>query len=180
MRVKCFCLAIVLFTLLAARPQQEPQQQEQQPQQGEQREPQPQPRKPTLGPPPAPSLYGPRTSNITDVRRLVRLRKVYVERIDNGLSEIIMEGLAKSGRFRVVASRAEADGVMRGTCVGLRRMKVVHSEVYLSDVSGASVWQDNVRRPYNPPALETAVAETATLILTHLREDALEAERGSR
>jgi hypothetical protein len=178
MRVKCFCLGIVLLPVLAARPQQEPQQQEQQPRQGEQQE--PQPRKPTLGPSPAPSLYGPRTSNVMDVRRLVRLRKVYVERIDNGLSEIIMEGLAKSGRFRVVASRAEADGVMRGTCMGLRRMKVVHSEVYLSDVSGASVWQDSVRRLYNPPALETAVADTATLILTHLREDALQAERGSR
>jgi hypothetical protein len=97
--------------------------------------------------------------------------------MDNALSERIMEGLAKSGRFRVVASRNEADAVMRGTSISLRRMKVVHSEVYLNDVTGASIWQDNVRRPYNPPALEAAVGETATLILTHLREDAVGAER---
>ena len=180
MRLRYLCLAIALLPGLAARPQQESQQQEQQPQQPEQREPQPQPRKPTLGPAPAPSLYGPRTSKPTDVRRLARVRKIYVEWIDNALGEKIMEGLVKIGRFRVVGSRNEADGVMRGTCVSLRRMKVVHSEVYLNEKSGASVWQDSVRRPYNPPALEAAVAETATLILTHLREDAMGAERERR
>lgn len=175
MRLRYLCLAMLLLPGLASGSQQEQQQQEQQPQQPE--EGKQQPTRPTLGPAPAPSLYGPRTSNTVDARKLTRVSEIYVERMDNALSEKILEGLAKSRRFRVVASRNEADAVMRGTCVSLRRMKVVHSEVYLNDTSGAAIWQDNVRRPYNPPALEAAVGETATLILTHLRESALEAER---
>lgn len=175
MRAAYLCLALMLLPGLAAGTQQEPPQQEQQPQQPEQRE--EQPRRPTLGPAPAPSLHGPRTSTTMDARKLTRVRKICVERMDNGLSEKIMEGLAKSRRFRVVASPNEADAVARGTCISLRRMKVVHSEVYLNDVNGASIWQDSVRRPYNPPALEAAVGETATLILTHLSESAMEADR---
>lgn len=179
MRVAYLCLALMLLPGLAAgtqqeQPQQEQQQPEQQPEQGKQEE---QPRRPTLGPAPAPSLYAPRTSTTMDARKLTRVRKIYVERMDNALSEKIMEGLAKSRRFRVVASPHEADAIVRGTCISLRRMKVVHSEVYLNDVNGASIWQDNVRRPYNPPALEAAVGETATLILTHLSESAMEADR---
>jgi hypothetical protein len=174
MRLRYLCLAITLLPGLAVGSQQERQQGEQS-RDSEQRE--EQPKRPTLGPAPAPSLHGLRTSNIMDARKLTGVGKIYVERMDNALSEKIMEGLAKSRRFRVVASRNEADAVMRGTCISLRRMKVVHSEVYLNGVNGASIWQDNVRRPYNPPALEAAVGETATLILTHLREDAMEAER---
>jgi hemolysin activation/secretion protein len=175
MRVGYLCLALLLIAGLAAS-QQEQQTQEQPPQQPEQRKQQEQPRKPTLGPAPAPSLYGPRTSNTTDARKLMRVRRIYVERIDNSLSEKLVEGFAKTRRFRIVASRNEADAVLRGTCVSLRRMKTVHSEVYLNDMNGAAVWQDNVRRPYNPPTLEAAVSETVTLIVTHLTESALEAE----
>jgi len=174
MKVRHLSLAIVLVAGLAAS-QQEQQTQEQPPQQPEQQQ-QEQPRKPTLGPAPAPSLYGPRTSNTTDARKLMRVRRIYVERIDNSLSEKLVEGFAKTRRFRIVASRGEADAVLRGTCVSLRRMKTVHSEVYLNDMNGAAVWQDNVRRPYNPPTLEAAVSETVTLIVTHLTESAMEAE----
>jgi len=175
MKVRHLSLAIVLIAGLAAS-QQEQQTQEQPPQQPEQRKQQEQPRKPTLGPAPAPSLYGPRTSNTIDARKLMRVRRIYVERIDNSLSEKLVEGFAKTRRFRIVASRNEADAVLRGTCVSLRRMKTVHSEVYLNDMNGAAVWQDNVRRPYNPPTLDAAVSETASLIVTHLTESAMEAE----
>lgn len=176
MRVGYLCLALLLIAGLAAGSQQEQQTQEQPPQQPEQRKQQEQPRKPTLGPAPAPSLYGPRTSNTTDARKLLRVRRIYIERIDNSLSEKLVEGFAKTRRFRIVASRNEADAVLRGTCVSLRRMKTVHSEVYLNDMNGAAVWQDNVRRPYNPPTLDAAVSETASLVVTHLTESALEAE----
>lgn len=175
MRVGYLCLALLLIAGLAAS-QQEQQTQEQPPQQPEQRRQQEAPRKPTLGPAPAPSLYGPRTSNTTDARKLMRVRRIYVERIDNSLSEKLVEGFAKTRRFRIVASRNEADAVLRGSCVSLRRMKTVHSEAYLNDMNGAAIWQDNVRRPYNPPTLEAAVSETASLIVTHLTESAMEAE----
>jgi hypothetical protein len=172
MRVGYLCLTVLLIAGLA-RSQQEQPTQEQPPQQSEQQQ---QPKRPTLGPAPAPSLYGPRTSNTTDARKLMRVRRIYVERIDNALSEKLVEGFAKTRRFRIVASRNEADAVLRGTCVSLRRMKTVHSEVYLNDMSGAAIWQDNVRRPYNPPTLEAAVSETASIIVTHLTESAVEAE----
>jgi len=172
MRVGYLSLTVLLIAGLAGSQQERPTQ-EQPPRQPEQQ----QPKRPTLGPAPAPSLYGPRTSNTTDARKLIRVRMIYIERIDNSLSEKLVEGFAKTRRFRIVASRNEADAILRGTCVSLRRMKTVHSEVYLNDINGAAIWQDNVRRPYNPPALEVAVSETASLIVTHLTESALEAER---
>ena len=137
---------------------------------------QPPPKRPTLGPAPAPTLFGPRTSNTIDARKLLRVRKIFVDRIDNSLSEKLMEGLAKTRRFNIVADRKEADAVLRGTCFDQRRLKVVRAEVYLNDLSGASIWQDSVRRPFNPPALEAAVGESATLILTHLTESLSQAE----
>jgi hemolysin activation/secretion protein len=173
MKVRHLSLAIVLVSGLAAGSQQDQQQPEQQPEQRKQQE---QPRRPTLGPAPAPSLYGPATANTSDPRKLLRVRKIFVERMDNALNEKLIEGLAKARRFVVVAARNEADAVMRGTCVSLRRMKTVHSEVYLNDMSGASIWQDNVRRPYNPPPLEAAVSETATVVLAHLSESIMQAE----
>lgn len=126
-------------------------------------------KRPTLGPPPAPSLEGSPNAITTDPSRLLRVRKIYVERIDNRLSDELLEGLAKTGRFSIVADRDQADGVIRGTCFDSRRLKIVHSEVFLSDrATGASIWQDNVRKPYNPPPLNKAVEETANLILRHL------------
>jgi hypothetical protein len=133
---------------------------------------------PTLGPAPPPSLNGPRSSNTTDPQRLNHVRKIYVERIDNSLSDKLMEGLAKKGRFSIVADVKEADAVLRGTCFDSHRLKSVHSEVFISDrVTGASIWQDNVRRSFNPPALQKAVDDTAEIILEHLNESVREAQR---
>jgi len=176
MKVRHLSLAIVLVSGLAAGSQQEQPPPEQPPPQPEQRKQQGQPRRPTLGPAPAPSLFGPATANTTDPRKLLGVRKIFIERMDNALNEKLIEGLAKARRFVVVAARNEADAVMRGTCVSLRRMKTVHSEVYLNDMSGASIWQDNVRRPYNPPPLEAAVSETAAVVLAHLSESVMQAE----
>ena len=106
--------------------------------------------RPTLGPQPAPgdrtqpapSLNGPRSSTTNDPQKLLRLKKIYVERIDNLLSERLMEGLAKIGRFRIVADIKEADGVLRGTCFDSHRLKSLHSEVFISDrATGASIWR---------------------------------------
>ncbi len=134
--------------------------------------------RPTLGPPPAPSLYGPRTSTTTDSRKLARLRAIFVERMDNRLSEKLADGLSKIGRFRVVANRNEADAVLRGTCFDSHRLKSLHSEVFLTDrTSGGSIWQDIVRQPFNPPPLEKAVNDTALLILQHLADSVEEAQR---
>ena len=94
------------------------------------------------------------------------------------LSDKLLEGLEKAGRFQIVAGAKEADAVMRGTCLDLRRLKVLHSEVFLSDrVTGASIWQDSIRRPFNPPALQKAVDDTAALIIQHLNDDVQQAQR---
>lgn len=170
---------LVLGTVLLAcaallaqnREQQEPHGQQKQEQQQQQTQ------KPTLGPPTEPSLYGPRNSTTTDPRKLLRVRTIYVERIDNMLSEKLTDGLSKMGRFRVVASRTEADAVLRGTCFDSRRLKSVHSEVYLTDRGGGSIWQDIVRHPYNPPSLQKVVDNTATEVLQHLGESLREADR---
>lgn len=175
MRFANLVLATVLLACAALlaqnREQQEPHGQQKQEQQQQQTQ------KPTLGPPTEPSLYGPRNSTTTDPRKLLRVRTIYVERIDNMLSEKLTDGLSKMGRFRVVASRTEADAVLRGTCFDSRRLKSVHSEVYLTDRGGGSIWQDIVRHPYNPPSLQKVVDNTATEVLQHLGESLREADR---
>jgi hypothetical protein len=162
--------SIILALLLLSGPAlwaQDNQQQDQKPQ-----------RKPSLGPAPAPTLRGPRNFNIVDARKLSRLRKVYVERMDNKLSEKLIDGLAEGGRLRLVADRGEADAVIQGTCLDLRRLKTVRTEIYINDrVTGDAIWQDSVRRAYNPPSLDKVVGETATLVLQHLRESIEEADR---
>jgi hypothetical protein len=168
MKRGAWCLVIVLVLGLLGWAQ-EGQQKTQ--------EPPPPPQRPTLGPAPAPSLYGPRTSTTTDARKLVRIRTIFVERIDNSLSEKLADGLTKLTRFRVVTNRKEGDAVMRGTCADFRRLKSVHSEVYITDRNGASVWQDSVRRPFNPPTLDKAVNETVLVILEHLAGSIREADR---
>src|SRR2546422_459710 len=94
MRLTPVILAAVLFAGAGFGVQQSS---EPPPQQGQER-------KPTLGPAPEPSLSGPRTSATMDARKLMRVRTIYVERIDNSLSEKLADGLAKMGRFRVVAT----------------------------------------------------------------------------
>jgi hypothetical protein len=133
--------------------------------------------KPTLGPAPGPSARGPRTSNTHDPRRLRRIRSLYVERIDNSLGDKLIEDLTKQGRFSLVGQAKDADATLRGSCLESRRLKRVHSEVFITDRNGTSVWQDSVYRPYNPPPLAQAVDETARLVVDHLGESLREAGR---
>jgi hypothetical protein len=136
----------------------------------------PEEKPPTLGKNTSPE--GPRTSTTNDPRRLMSIKTVYVDRIDNSLSDRLADGLSKIGRFRIVAERKDADAIVSGTCFDSRRLKTVHSEVILHDrASGASIWQDVVRRRYSPPPLSKAVDDTATIILSHLAESIQEAER---
>jgi hypothetical protein len=136
----------------------------------------PEEKPPTLGKNTSPEA--PRTSTTNDPRRLMSIKTIYVDRIDNSLSDKLADGLSKIGRFRIVAERKDADAIVYGTCFDSRRLKTVHSEVFLHDrASGASIWQDVVRRHYNPPPLSKAVDDTATIVLGHLTESIQEAER---
>lgn len=148
-------------------------------QQGEQAAPQGQPQEhPTLGPKNGPALEtGPLTSTTTDIKKLLRIHTIYVENIDNALSDKLVETLGKSGRFRLVTKQKEADAVLRGSCLESRHLKRVHTEVFISDRNGTSVWQDSIMRPYNPPALDQAVQDTATLVAAHLERTIREADR---
>jgi hypothetical protein len=141
-------------------------------------QPQKRDRRPTLGSSPAPTLRGPRNLNIVDARKLSHLRKVYVERMDNRLSDMLIDGLAQVERLHLVADQKDADAIIHGTCLDLRRLKTVRTEIYITDrLTGDAIWQDAVRRPYNPPPLDKAVGQTATLVLEHLRESIEEADR---
>ena len=96
------------------------------------------------------------------------VHSLYVERIDNSLGDKLIEALTKQGRFKLVSLAKEADATLRGSCLESRRLKRVHSEVFITDRAGNSLWQDNVFRPYNPPPLAQAVDETARLVVDHL------------
>jgi|SRR5271157_2426545 len=134
--------------------------------------------RPTLGPQNGPGLEsGPLTSTTMDLRRLMRIRTLYIASIDNSLSDKLISALGKWGRFRLVTKEKDADAILRGSCLESRRLKRVHSEVFISDRNGASVWQDNIYRPFNPPALDQAVNDTATLVEAHLERTLREAEQ---
>jgi hypothetical protein len=141
----------------------------------EEQQPQQQQHKPTLGE--APSLGGPHSSSTTDIRKLLRVRTVYIETIDNSLNARLTEALSKTGPFRVVAKRNEADAILRGTCFDSRRLKSLHSEVFLTDPHGGPIWTDIIREPFNPPPLDKAVTDSASMIVTHLGESLREAQR---
>ncbi|HEV2491601.1 MAG TPA: hypothetical protein VG204_00860 [Terriglobia bacterium] len=163
-------LAILVAPCLGVSAQQAPQER---PTLGKQA---PEEKPPTLGKNTTPE--GPKTSTTSDPRRLMSIKTIYVDSIDNSLGEKLADGLSKIGRFRIVAERKEADAVMSGTCFDSPHLKTVHSEVFLHDrASGASIWQDVVRRPYKPPPLSKAVDATATIVLGHLTESIQEAER---
>lgn len=85
--------------------------------------------------------------------------------------------MGKLGRFRLVTKVKDADATLRGSCLESRRLKHVHSEVFITDRNGASVWQDTIFRPYNPPTLDQAVSDTATLVAAHLQQTVREAEQ---
>jgi len=134
-----------------------------------------------------PTLRGPRagpraevarpTATTADIRRLLRVRTIYVENIDNSLSDKLIEALAKWGRFRLVTKAKDADALLRGSCLESRHLKHVHSEIYISDHNGRSLGQDTVYRPYNPPTLDQAVEDTAQAVAAHLQ---LTVSRGER
>jgi hypothetical protein len=107
----------------------------------------------------------------------MRIRTLYIESIDNALSDKLVEALGKWGRFRLVAKAKDADATLRGSCLESRRLKHVHSEVFISDRNGASVWQDTIYRPFNPPTLDQAVSDTATLVAAHLEQSVRAGER---
>jgi hypothetical protein len=107
----------------------------------------------------------------------MRIRTLYIERIDNSLNDKLVEALGKSGRFRLVTKAKDADATLRGSCLESRRLKHVHSEVFISDRNGAAVWQDTIYRPFNPPTLDQAVSDTATLVAAHLEQTVRAAEQ---
>jgi len=125
-------------------------------------------KRPTLGPS-GPSLRGPAASQTANPALLVKMRKVYIERMDDNLNEKLEGALAHVSWVKVVDKSDEADAIIRGTCFSLRRLKRLHAEVYISDrVTGESIWQDVVRVPYDPPGLPKAVDQAASEILLHL------------
>ena len=154
----------IAFLLVAVAGAQETQKPEGEPEQ-----------KPTLGAQPAPGLRGPRTATVNDSRKLLRIRSLYIEKMDNTLSEKLVLSLGKLGRFKIASTPKEADAIMTGSCLESRRLKRLHSEVFIADRGGGSVWQDNLYRPYNPPSLEQAVNETAQMVAEHLGESFSEA-----
>jgi hypothetical protein len=180
MRLKYWILPLVLVSCAALwgqqgeqRPGAEPDAEQQEPQAQKEEQ-----RRPTLGRAPTPSLRGLGSSTTADFRKLLRIRTIYVESIDNFLSDKLVDGLPKIGRFRIVTNRSEDDAVLRGTCFDSRHLKSVHSEVYLNDrTSGSSIWQDSIRLRYGPPPLAKVVETTATEILANLSESIQEAQR---
>ena len=86
----CMAICLLLGTLVWAQAGQKAEQKAEQPAADEpapHEQPSPEQR-PTLGPAPAPSLgAGPRTANTSDSRKLIRIRSLYIERIDNALSD---------------------------------------------------------------------------------------------
>jgi hypothetical protein len=159
--VGLLAIACLLIPVLGAQEAQQPG--------GEQEQ------KPTLGREPGPGGRGPRTATVNDYRKLMRIRSIYIERMDNALSEKLVVSLGKLGRFRIASTRKGADAIMTGSCTDLRRLKRLHSEVSIADRGGGSIWQDNINRPYNPPSLDQAVKETAQAVAEHLGESFNEA-----
>ena len=159
--VGLLAMACLLVAVLGAQEARQPE--------GEQEE------KPTLGPEPGPTGRRSRTATVNDYRKLMRIRSMYIERMDNALSEKLVVSLGKLGRFKIASRPKEADAIMTGSCMESRRLKRVHTEVFISDRGGGSIWQDNVFRPYNPPSLEQAVNETAQVVAEHLSESFSEA-----
>ena len=190
-------VAILSTGVLAAQSQPPGQQPDQQsPQQQAPDQQQPQMPRPTLGPPPdqpnqpsqpnqpnhptlgeGPSLAGPHAPNTNDPLHLMRVHSIYVEPMDNGLADKLIEDIGNKGMFRIVADRRDADAVLHGTCFDSAHLKIVHSEVFLLGRNGAAIWQDIVRQPYKPPPLDKAVATTAESIADDLVQSVREAHQ---
>src|SRR5215472_10432776 len=99
MKIRWFLVAVLLPVLAAlafalnAQQDQPPQDQPQQPPQKAPPTlgPAPQQKPPTLGEPP--SLAGPHSANTSDARRLLQVHAVFVDQMDNGLDEKLIEVL---------------------------------------------------------------------------------------
>ncbi len=134
--------------------------------------------RPTLGPRNGPGVISsPDNSSTTDINKLIRVHTLYIESIDNSLNDRLVESLGKWGRFRLVTRAKDADAILRGSCLESRRLKRVHSEVFISDRNGGSIWQDNIYRPFNPPALDQAITDTANLVEEHLAKTIRDTDR---
>lgn len=132
---------------------------------------------PTLGPS-RPSLGEPGNTRTSDPGLLLKMRKVYVERIDHNLNEKLEADVAHLSWLKVVDKEDDADAIIRGTCFDLPRLKRMHAEIYITDrVSGKSIWQDAIRVPYGPPDVSKAVDQAATEILDHLNASVRTASR---
>jgi hypothetical protein len=173
MKIRSSLVAALLAVLATPCLLLNAQQQQDQPQQDQPQQQPPQKAPPTLGPAPqqkpptlggSPSLAGPHSANTSDARRLLQVHAVFVDQMDNGLDEKLIEVLGNKGLFRIVGNRRDADAFLRGTCFDSTRLKTVHSEVFLTGRSGESIWQDIIRQPYRPPPLSQAVATTAQAI----------------
>jgi hemolysin activation/secretion protein len=181
-----------------SQPPSQPQGQQTQPQQQQpdQQAPQQQAPRPTLGPPPdqpsqpnqpnppnrptlgaAPSLGGPHAPNTNDAAHLLRVHSIYIEPMDNGLADKLIQDIGNKGVFRIVTDRRDADAVLHGTCFDAAHLKTVHSEVFLLGRNGAAIWQDIVRQPYKPPPLAQAVGTTAQAIADDLVQSVREAHQ---
>lgn len=129
--------------------------------------------RPTLGPSGsgAPSLRGPVSSRTINRKKLLKMRKIYIQRIDHNLNEILTKDFAHVSWVKVVDEPSKADAIVRGTCFSLRSLKRLHAEIYISDrVTGAAIWEDVVRVPYNPPDLSKAVDNAAARFLGDLNQ----------
>ena len=122
-----------------------------------------------------PSLAGPHAANTNDPTKLLRVHSIFIDSMDNGLAERLIDEIGNHGPFRIAASRQDADAVLRGTCFDSTRLKTVHSEVFLTTRGGESIWQDIIRQPYRPPPLARAVATTAEVIAADLAASLREA-----
>lgn len=132
---------------------------------------------PTLGSS-RPSLQGPSTLRTADRRMLVKIRKVYIARIDHNLDEKLAEDLDHTLGLKVVKKEDEADAIVRGTCFDLRRLKRLDAEVYISDrITGKPIWQDVIRVSSDPTDLAKSVDQAASEITAHLTESIRQAAR---
>lgn len=127
--------------------------------------------RPTLYPT-RPSLGGGTgTSQTVNPGMLLRMRRIYIQRMDHNLNEILTDDLAHVSWIKVVGKPGQADAIVRGSCFSLSRLKRFHAEIYINDrITGKSIWQDVVRVPYNPPTLPKAVDDAAEEILAHLNQ----------
>jgi len=114
------------------------------------------------------SLAGPHQADINDPARLLAVHSIFVERMDNGLAENLVQRIGSGKRFSIALDPDHADAVLHGTCFDSAHLKTLHSEVFLSTPTGLAIWQDVVRQPYQPSALSQAVAATADSINTDL------------